>query len=634
MAEYGYHTNSNTNTNTTSSSDGDNDDSIPGMPDPPSHFSIEDSLSKELLKLSFKDRVAIQEEIHGVRCLAPDESPELIERALEAFDTQLLMEKERRFQKQQQQQPNNPNGSNTNINSNTNTNTNINSNSNTNSNTNRNKDVLRNVKSIFNSPKQQKQQPDCYLNDPNVRLRFLRCECFDGPKAVNRFVGFLELTEELFGEYVADRPIRIIDFNTRREEVALQNSRNQYLPFRDRSGRRIFVGVGNCGLDLEYNLRYKIMIYLHWVASEDVETQQKGVVVVAWPSNEDEFSWEKSIRPRMNQRLRVLQEKNDNSMPLRVTSYQGYYKDTPFFRAMSALYYIGMNSHIRSHYKAHYGEPTELRYALSGYGIPEQLLPLSNTGTVKTANHSRWINALRWENRLALFGDGDDSDNNMEEEEIVDCPRFRDVIFRKGPTYKNNPGNMYFRELIEQTHDQHTKGSRKEKCMITWNIVKEIEAQNGRFLDWSKTREMWIVAKDREKIRKQVAACYKQYNRTVLTFQQQQQRKRTIVDDESPNPQQSRSVLVENKAPAKTVSTTTTTTTINIGTDHNSNSNIKINSKIHGNGKKVDQNLRKYYDSTTHMFPSNSKRRKTFSLFCGSESSFSNSNSSDESFGP
>ena len=65
----------------------------------------------------------------------------------------------------------------------------------------------------------------------------------------------------------------------------------------------------------------------------------------------------------------------------------------------------------------------------------------------------------------------------------MDCPGAKDVIFRKGPTYKNNPGNMYFRELLEATHDQHAIASRKQKCMITWQVVDDIEANNGRFLD-------------------------------------------------------------------------------------------------------------------------------------------------------
>ena len=287
------------------------------------------------------------------------------------------------------------------------------------------------------------------------------------------------------------------------------------------------------------------------------------------------------------------------------------------------------------------GEPTELRYALSGYGIPEQLLPLSNTGTVKTANHSRLINGLRFkadreqhrkltssnnnhENRSGqLLGGGDNPDTTIGEDEIVDCPGSRDVIFRKGPTYKNNPGNMSFRELIEQTHAQHTKGSRKEKCSITWSIVLEIEARNGRFLDWCKTREMWIVTKDREKIRKQVAACYKQYNRTALTFRQQTQRKRTIAD-ETPR---------DNRAAAKTERKTKPEGIMGLNRSEYSsrviarNSNGNSNGNGNDNGNNVDQSLRKYYD-TTHMFPSKSKRRKTFSLFCDCENSSTSSDSS------
>mmetsp|Transcript_101 Transcript_101/g.244 ORF Transcript_101/g.244 Transcript_101/m.244 type:complete len:546 (-) Transcript_101:313-1950(-) len=516
---------------TTTSQDNNNNNGE--IPDAPSNFSIDRDLADELLKLSFKDRTAIQEEIHGVRCLAVEETPELIARKLLEFDGKIMEEKiklgiELRNSLHSMEEA-------------------------------RKKNPLRNVQSLsegsyqvkylapplpLSSPSPNPTLPMtivivstdsvnriCYLNDPNVRLRFLRCETFDVSKAVRRLVCFLELARELFGDYVADRPIRISDFNDRREEVALQNSRNQYLPFRDRSGRRVLVGVGHCDFSLAPELRYKIMLYLHWVVSEDIETQQKGAVIIGWPSNEgnedDEggYSWEKSIRPKLNMKHRSFQQRLNDSMPVRVTSQQMYMKDTPFFRALSVMYYIGMDSQNKSIYKAHYGEPTELRYALTGYGIPQQLLPLSNTGTVKTANHSRWIYALRAKaQRETRNLNGEiQQRSDGEVEEIVDCPGSRDVIFRKGPTFKNNPGNMYFRELIESTQDKHTQGSRKEKCNITWNIVNEVLARNGRFLNWSSKKEMWIVATDLENIRKKVAACYKQYNRTVLTFQQQQQ---------------------------------------------------------------------------------------------------------------
>ena len=315
------------------------------LPNPPADFSIESDLAGELLKLSFNDRVAIQEEIHGVRCLAVEETSDLIATSLLEFDAKLL---EKKLELETKSDENHIN-------------------------------VLRNVQSITKLQTQQQNQQSfgysnhaekpisvgeaCYLNDPQVRLRFLRSECFDVDKAIKRLVAYLDLSSELFGDYVVDRAIRISDFNSRKEEVALQNSRYQYLPFRDRSGRRVFVGVGHCDFDMDARLRYKIMLFLHWVASEDVETQQKGVVIIAWPTDEGgkdektnkEFSWENDIREKLDMRSRVYQQKLEKGMPLRVTSQQAYFPDTPFFRAVSVIYYMGMDSQSRSMYKAHYG---------------------------------------------------------------------------------------------------------------------------------------------------------------------------------------------------------------------------------------------------------------------------------------
>jgi len=585
----------------------------------PDHFSVEDDLTKELMKLSFKDRMAIQEEMHGVRCLAAKETPELIENKLLEFDER-LMEVKRNYRPPSIEY-NYPNR------------VDIPSSDGDCS-------VLRNVESISNQPdamdiiatsdpSKPTSKKVCYVNDPNVRLRFLRCECFDVPKAVNRFVQFLELSCELFGDCVAHRPMQITDFRTRKEEVALHNSRNQYLPFRDRSGRRVYVGVGRCDFDIEPYLRYKIILFCHWIASEEVETQQKGIVIVAFPTNEgdddDDQSWEKSIRHKLTTTHRRFQKLVNNGQPIRVCSQHSYFKDTPFWRTLAAMYYIGMDHRSRTIYKVHFGEPMELRYILAGYGIPQHLIPLSNTGTVKTSNHSRWINALRSKadreqhklNNEYYSQNGVAVKKNANEEDFVDCPGSKDVIFRKGPTYKNNPGNMYFRELIEETSARHAKAPRKEKCRITWNIVKEIEARNGRFLDWSKTREMWVVAKDREKIRKKVAACYKQYNRTVLIAQQQQQRKNatTTVTDSEPethneqqdSKQQSSRIQdsLEEFGSSDSVSKTAAIATTILDPKENE-SNIR----------KIDRKLREYYSLPPGLLTS-TKRRKTYSLFCG-----------------
>ena len=175
------------------------------------------------------------------------------------------------------------------------------------------------------------------------------------------FLNFLKFTSESFDDFVAERSIRISDFDTKKEQIALQNSRYQYLPFRDRSGRRVLVGVGACNYDLDISLRFKINMYLHWVITEDIETQRKGVVVILWPFNEETdgtVSWQKSIRPGLPKKLRIYQKKHIDSMTVRVTSIHLFLKDTPFYRALSALYCFGLNSHSRSIFKDHYGTLT------------------------------------------------------------------------------------------------------------------------------------------------------------------------------------------------------------------------------------------------------------------------------------
>jgi len=282
-----------------------NGEGVDGEAVPPTNTTVTDSLSKELLKLSFNDRTEMEEEIHGVRCLAFTEeleTPQLLRQALREFDDELHQLISLRKKKKQQEQRQRGLYYDTNTND-------------------EDDDVLRNIiQGATHSYDPTQQQPQrnyqaeddtatatlgyCYVNDPEVRLRFLRCDLFDSKKAASRFVSFLEFSKALFGNFIADRPPRISDFkgpangnqkgsNKQKEGTAvnemraMQNSRAQYLPFRDRAGRRIHCLVGKVGFDLDFVLRCKIVMYLHWIASEDLETQQKGIVVIAWPSDED-----------------------------------------------------------------------------------------------------------------------------------------------------------------------------------------------------------------------------------------------------------------------------------------------------------------------------------------------------------
>ena len=356
------------------------------MATPPSHTTVEDSLSKGLLSLSITDRNAMEEEIHGVRCLGvTKETPALLQHSLSEFNKELMCIKNspnripratastkwsnrKRTSKHSQGIP---------------------------------VDVLRNVidtttfTETTHTTTQTQTNHGCYLNDPDVRLRFLRCENFDPKAAARRFLKFFELARDVFGDFVAERPPVLSDFMESTEQggrgrryqqhakKAFSNSRIQYLPFRDRSGRRVKVGVGECNSELDLILRIKINLLLDWIASEDVETQQKGVVIVVWPSDppnptsrnsnnnnsmanssasssgsesEGESNWEGFLRPKLSKNDLANHNRYYHAQPIRIAAIHWCSQDKPIYRVLNSLYYFSLDSKSQSRYKVHYGK--------------------------------------------------------------------------------------------------------------------------------------------------------------------------------------------------------------------------------------------------------------------------------------
>jgi hypothetical protein len=161
---------------------------------------VDDLLSKELLQLSFEDRNAIDEEIHGVHTLAREETPALIDLELKRLAVELNL-----------LDPNH---------------------------------CIDGDPSLVIAYSKSQLIKNTYVNTDNFRLRFLRCEFFDAKKAACRMCKFLNAVLEFCGEYALERPIRIRDLS--KSELQLLRTGNiQIFPFRDRSGRPIFCWVGD-----------------------------------------------------------------------------------------------------------------------------------------------------------------------------------------------------------------------------------------------------------------------------------------------------------------------------------------------------------------------------------------------------
>lgn len=212
---------------------------------------IDDILSKEFQRVSFQNRNKIQEEIHGVSNACPEETPEMVVQSLEGLDKEL--------------------------------------------------DAIQ-EKEIYD-----KVSPFSYLYTKKYRLMFLRCDLFNAKKAAQRMVNFAEYMFNLYGTMdILERPLRLSDLKKgdRGKEVmeSLKSGHSQLLPFRDRSGRKIWASHSDAML-WEFAVRVsckhtwkntptvhltrrilqeKCIVYLMLAAGDDEETQRKGFVWIMW----------------------------------------------------------------------------------------------------------------------------------------------------------------------------------------------------------------------------------------------------------------------------------------------------------------------------------------------------------------
>ena len=160
---------------------------------------VEELVSNELLHLSSKERNDYQEEIHGVRCLAQDETPKLISESLQELSQELLINSlysdytsstisELLIKKSLQAAAAVQLGHN-------------------------HDELDDNHDDDYSHDDYTVGGDISYINTNEFRLRFLRCELFDVKKAAIRLIKWLDLAIELFGIYILERPIKLSDFN-------------------------------------------------------------------------------------------------------------------------------------------------------------------------------------------------------------------------------------------------------------------------------------------------------------------------------------------------------------------------------------------------------------------------------------
>ena len=199
--------------------------------------SVDELLTEEMGKLSFQARNAIYEEIHGVGSLAPEETPELIQRSLIDMSNEIDRIKHKYTAY---------------VEATTTTTT----------------PTPTPMKTSSSSSEEEERgttdttttivggTTPLYVQDIDIRLRFLRCELFNISKAAVRMLTYLDLTRELFGKVTLKRPIQLSDLGKLEMEM-LRLGDAQPISFRDRSGRRLMVAMNNFGLQYPLEVRVR-----------------------------------------------------------------------------------------------------------------------------------------------------------------------------------------------------------------------------------------------------------------------------------------------------------------------------------------------------------------------------------------
>lgn len=388
--------------------------------------------SKELFNLPLLERNAITEEIHGVVNLAPVENPRMINSGLRQFNACI-------------------------------------------------EELPVGMKSAY--LRAQVMYPDTYINSPEWRLRFLRCDFFDAQKAAIRMVNFLDILSDIFGDYVLKRPVQMTDFCWE-EMQAFRRGHYQLLPYRDRSGRRIFTVVGGFDTKTPLAIRVKIMLYLLLAASEEVETQRKGITSIVIPGIK--FSAEKESHTVKLDRL-IFLKRVCEYLPVRSCSIHMCLPNIPYVHVFRTSVIVFLHSH-RKRMKFHTGEPVEIKYCLQGYGIPVELIPLTDTGNVKTVYLKQWM-------KVRKVIDAMNVESIRFSVPAIECPGSHDVIFRSGTSISCHPGNARFRGLMEgqlaSLIRSKALGGKVTHSELADQLISEITKVGGRFLKWDTKGGYW-----------------------------------------------------------------------------------------------------------------------------------------------
>ena len=252
------------------------------------------------------------------------------------------------------------------------------------------------------------------------------------------------------------------------------------------------------------------------------EVQMKGMVEVYLGTRKPNNA-ENAMGPQDNEGFRKMLDAS-NALPYRFAASHKCLP-TPDDRSLSlenamiALYVRGVSLYSRVRTRIHYGTFMELKYKLGTHGIPNDTFPVDTDGKIRQDIMNAWFYehqqgttaaAVPCESYLGRKEDAKSSEAGLTFSEraktrvgSVITPTENDVLSGRGRYFQDYPGNVRFRNFMEEHSDEYDKLDRHDRMILTIRLMHELNCNNVRFLKQTDKGD-WVTL-DVGEVRKKVS---------------------------------------------------------------------------------------------------------------------------------
>ncbi|CAJ1969896.1 unnamed protein product [Cylindrotheca closterium] len=405
-------------------------------------------------------------------------------------------------------------------------------------------------------------QNRAYVEDPTFRLKFLRAKLFNAREAVRKMMSLLECKAKYFGHGKVGREITLDDLSEEDKQLMLSGIYH-IQDGRDRNGRLIlhFFGkmLSRCKADNLIRIGYYIM---YNILSSLPDVQRKGIVVIY---NDTTLPEETFSMPGFHFIKELLAFYDSKAVRFSGIHYclQTKGQNLELSNVIINLFLKGAPQETRVRTRIHYGSIIELQYQLQSYGIPLSTLPFGVQGNIRIDILNVWLHrhleqtnqricfleseaSHGWSQNMEVESDfgnheqllhSDANTDDVREALVLDLwhicdpmwasteedpgdtthinsvpgsiePTEMDVLFGKGYRLQLHPGNVFFREFLEQHRDEYESTPRQNRRAMAVELAQSLRNNGARFLQKAESGE-WVES-DNSQAEKKVSQFFRE----------------------------------------------------------------------------------------------------------------------------